>query len=774
MNIIDQKQRELALNPQYSFLIKAPAGSGKTSLLIARIEQLIKIAHPSQITALTFTKNSAREIINRLQEKEIDTAGIQIATYDAWIARLLKKLSPTPALPISQNQNLLYDIAWQRAFADMKNDPAHPITHILQHHWQLFPLLKKTCINLLSRRDLWLPLIFKQHSSWVTSQWQMMLEHCAHDLIQQMGSYWHGLRQFYIEFEGSPDINPPQPIDELANMARWLLTKSGTPRKPTQKMGFEPISCAKSPKQATFKKADFLTIIEHIQQRPSLLRLWQIFQKIDQEPRPEFITHIAEFLPKLLAHLKVVFQEHHEVDYCENALNLLEILTDQSAFNHPELRHTQHLLLDEFQDTSPLQFAILGAFIREWSDDQQSSVFLVGDPMQSIYGFRDADVRLILDIEKQSRFHHLPIQTLQLITNFRSQQSLINFQNQIFTNLMSPHQDINWCDIIYQPSIGIYQDLPSTVHYHTYEIDEKNAGILHILKSIPKNQTIGILTPTRKSGLEVLRYIQQHFNQPVHAANLTKPANNPLIHDTLILFHAICHPECRLSWIALSQTPWFKIEHQHLQTLFINQKPSFLQQLLDANNLMPANLICQQIQDRLSTETPFQILIHTLKYINPSILHHPILQNTFSALENLSIPFDHLSDLIDWANQIEAPDDEEHHRIQITTIHQAKGLEYDHVILPFLNHISPPSKPDIISVDSWITNQRPIPAALIASPIDQTHHQAILSFLQKHKMLQEKKRLLYVALTRAKQGLHFFFEPKTHENSLQFWLTPNP
>lgn len=139
----------------------------------------------------------------------------------------------------------------------------------------------------------------------------------------------------------------------------------------------------------------------------------------------------------------------------------------------------------------------------------------------------------------------------------------------------------------------------------------------------------------------------------------------------------------------------------------------------------------------------------------------------------LEYPFDHLSDLIDWANQIEAPDDEEHHRIQITTIHQAKGLEYDHVILPFLNHISPPSKPDIISVDSWITNQRPIPAALIASPIDQTHHQAILSFYKNTKCYK-KKAAFVCGINPSQTRPSFLFEPKTHENSLQFWLTPNP
>jgi ATP-dependent exoDNAse (exonuclease V) beta subunit len=55
-----------------------------------------------------------------------------------------------------------------------------------------------------------------------------------------------------------------------------------------------------------------------------------------------------------------------------------------------------HILLDEFQDTSQPQYELLQALTRGWSPGDGRTLFLVGDPMQSIYGFRQAEVRLFL------------------------------------------------------------------------------------------------------------------------------------------------------------------------------------------------------------------------------------------------------------------------------------------------------------------------------------------------------------------------------------------
>ena len=770
MTICDQKQRQEALNPQYSFLVKAPAGSGKTTLLIARIEQLLKVSHPSQITALTFTKNSAKEMAQRLHEKNPQATEVQIATYDAWIAKLLRKLSPEVSPPITQNPEVLYQMAWKQAFASAQNDIHHPLSDILNHHWQLFPLLKKTCIHMLGKRDQWLPLMFEEHSTWVTHQWQMMFDHCYQDLIGLMGAHWLPLRALFNHCQGTEITTVKNDLDEVIQMAQWLLTKTGTVRKPTQKMGFEPKSSAKDPLKATQMKEEYLRISDTIQENPNLLRLWQIFQKVQTNHVPTFLEHIARFLPELIAHLKLVFQEQHEVDYCENALNLLNILKSKTAQHHPELRQTQHLLLDEFQDTSPLQYAILGAFIDEWSDDQDSSLFLVGDPMQSIYGFRNADVRLILNIEKQKRFHHLPIKTLQLKTNFRSNQALIAFQNQVFSDLMSPQMDINWCDIVYQPSIGIAKSVPCV---HQYDLEEdKYTQILHRLQQLPTNETIGILTPTRKSGLNILTHLQSHLNEPILGTGLSQLTQTPLIHDTLILFHAIHHPFCHLTWSALFLTPWINVSFSELQAWCQkNQKKSLYLEALNQPSYGIPHQISQLIHEQKRTHTPFQTLITALNYFDPKILNHPDLQSLLTALEQLQIPFENLSELFMWANQIEHSQTESKSRICITTIHQSKGLEYDHVILPDLNNTTPPTKPDIISIDSWINQKMPLPITLMASPVDASYHQNILNLLQKYKIQQEKKRLLYVALTRAKQGLHLFFDPMPKKNTAQDWLS---
>ncbi|MDA9832482.1 UvrD-helicase domain-containing protein [Gammaproteobacteria bacterium] len=770
MIISDQKERIEALNPMQSYLVKAPAGSGKTTLIISRIEQLLNMAHASQITALTFTRNSAQEMRHRLNEKNPQASEVNIATYDAWIARLLKKISPQRTPPVTQSPHALYQMAWQRAFNHAQADPHHPLTQVLSHHWQLFPLLKNTCINMLGKRDQWLPFMFENHATWVTSQWQMMLNHCADDLIALMGHHWDPFQQLFIHCQADQVTLTERSIEQLTQMAQWLLTKTGSVRKPSQKMGFEPKASAKNPALAHMKKEQFHLITEHIQHNQKLLRLWQIFQQVQSQQTPAFLNQMTQFLPELIAHLKLIFQEHNEVDYCENALNLLNILQSKSAHDHPELRHTQHLLLDEFQDTSPLQYAILGAFIDEWSNDKQSSLFLVGDPMQSIYGFRNADVRLILDIEKRQKFHHLPIKTLHLKTNFRSNQHLIAFQNQVFSHMMSTHMDINWCDIVFKPSVGLGPSNPS-VHHHDCLPDDKFKAIIASLESIPAHQTIGILTPTRKSGLDILSHLKRHTDFIIQDTGLRRQSEQPLLHDTLVLFHAICHPSCNLTWSALSQTPWIKLSLTQLQIFREDKKKPLFEHVCQHPDAGYIHQVSRLIKTSLSTHDPFQTLIFVLNHINPLIVYHPDLQSLLCALEK-TMPFEHLSELMAWANQIDHPQETSSERICITTMHQSKGLEYDHVILPFLNHSSPPAKPDIISIDSWLSDHHPLPITLMASPIDATHHQSILSLLQKHKIQQEKKRLLYVALTRAKLGLHLYFEPTSRKNTAQDWLSP--
>jgi ATP-dependent helicase/nuclease subunit A len=105
-----------------------------------------------------------------------------------------------------------------------------------------------------------------------------------------------------------------------------------------------------------------------------------------------------------LASLWLAFQEGGEVDFIEIAARASLALGDDEA--PTDLAQAldyriSHLLVDEFQDTSPVQVELLEQLTRGWLPDDGRTLFVVGDPMQSIYRFRKADVGLFLRVRQR-------------------------------------------------------------------------------------------------------------------------------------------------------------------------------------------------------------------------------------------------------------------------------------------------------------------------------------------------------------------------------------
>ncbi len=94
-----------------------------------------------------------------------------------------------------------------------------------------------------------------------------------------------------------------------------------------------------------------------------------------------------------------------------------------------------HYLIDEFQDTSPIQWRNLLPLI-ENSLSQGGSLFVVGDTKQAIYGFRDADYRIMRGVEAQNPFPSARQRVEELHTNYRSDGAIIAFTEQIFQRML--------------------------------------------------------------------------------------------------------------------------------------------------------------------------------------------------------------------------------------------------------------------------------------------------------------------------------------------------
>jgi hypothetical protein len=138
-------------------------------------------------------------------------------------------------------------------------------------------------------------------------------------------------------------------------------------------------------------------------------------------------------LKRAAAELKLLFQERRQTDHAEVPMAAMQALGPPEAptpLAEALYARIEHLLVDEFQDTSASQYEILRRLTAEWVPGDGRTLFLVGDPMQSIYGFREADVGLFLQAAAAG-LGHLPLEFVQLNRNFRSDRELIGWFNSV-------------------------------------------------------------------------------------------------------------------------------------------------------------------------------------------------------------------------------------------------------------------------------------------------------------------------------------------------------
>ena len=159
------------------------------------------------------------------------------------------------------------------------------------------------------------------------------------------------------------------------------------------------------------------------------------------------------------AELKFVFAERKAADYPEfaaaarQALGTAEEPTDTALALDARLRH---VLVDEFQDTSEAQVQLLRSLTAGWERGDGRTVFLVGDPMQSIYRFRNAEVGLFLDVRDRG-LGDIELEPLTLRVNFRSTQPIVQWVNQAFARVLPPRDDVLRGAVKYSESVATPQ-----------------------------------------------------------------------------------------------------------------------------------------------------------------------------------------------------------------------------------------------------------------------------------------------------------------------------
>lgn len=843
----DLAARQQALNPLESFIVQAPAGSGKTELLIQRILALLgAAAQPEEVLAITFTRKAAGEMRDRLvaaleaaqgPKPQADHAAttwrlaravlandarrdwrllqnpvrLGVQTIDSFCAALVRRMPWLSRFgagaSVVEDAGDLYRQAAERVLGLADDDgPCGASARLLLSHLDnRMERLRDLLAGMLCRRDQWL----RHLCGFRAEQRRGLLQGGLRNLVDaelghlyqrldprqrqemaRLGAYAaSNLQDQEIEngirrLAGLDDF-PAASADCLLQwqgFAELLLTRAGTLRKRLDKnCGFpagrqEPLA---SMKDAMNRLLEELASADGVVEGFDKVR--GLPPVVYEEDQWQVLEALTALLPRAVAELWLIFRETGQCDFVEVALaadrSLGEMDAPTDLLLHLDSR-IRHILVDEFQDTSWGQFILLKKLTAGWQHGDGRSLFLVGDPMQSIYRFREAEVGLYLEA-RQAGLHQLPLQPLYLTANFRSQQGIVEWVNRVFPVLFPEREDAALGSVTYAPSVAARESLSGTaVMFHPQAERDDRVEALRVVELVRQARrddpqgTVAVLVRARSHLREILRVFQQEGLR-FRAQEIDSLKDRPIAGDICALTRALLHPADRIAWLAVLRAPWCGLSLADLHALCGDMPDATLPELLR----QPKRLALLSGDGRRRLERCLSVLNQArgqrgrvslrmlvegawLALGGPACLDEAGMADAatlFGVLERL----DHGGDLLpleDLAAKLDklfaAADPAADDTLQVMTIHKAKGLEFDTVILPGLGRSPRVEDPPLMR---WL--DLPEAGLLLAplAPLDGQSRDPIydaIGRIEKQKSDLEVSRVLYVAATRAKKYLH--------------------
>jgi ATP-dependent exoDNAse (exonuclease V) beta subunit len=279
------------------------------------------------------------------------------------------------------------------------------------------------------------------------------------------------------------------------------------------------------------------------------------------------------------------------MDYLELEMGALRALSQGDRGGQPSEtlifhhEHLRHILVDEAQDMNDIQVEILGRLAEGWEPGDGRTVFVVGDPKQSIYRFRRAEVELFYELEKNGLPRNseapLPLKRLLLTANFRSRPHLISFANRVFEQVMSsPREEYDEVKFSHsEPARGKADPLIQTkAALFTKEYSEGGglpprerearwvASEVARLHGKRPEETIAILIPARTNLPSFVRALTE-VGVPLQLLEGETMRQKPEVHHLLNLFIAMIRPYDDVAWAGALRAPWLRVSNQVLFNL---------------------------------------------------------------------------------------------------------------------------------------------------------------------------------------------------------------
>lgn len=569
-------------------------------------------------------------------------------------------------------------------------------------------------------------------------------------------------------------------------LSHLALTRDRTVRKSVSvRMGF-PV---KQPAQRAAKEA-MEAWLETLQRDPTATSLLAEMREL---PSPLLSRQDSEALDALIrllhyaaAELLVHSQETGKVDYVSISSAARAALSDPDL-GSDRLIHQgarlEHVLIDEFQDTSIEQFELLAALTADWAVGDGRTVFLVGDPMQSIYQFREAEVGLFAQARDRG-IGRMQFESLALQCNFRSQTPLVEFCNDVFSKVFPAEELPREAGVPYLASKAAASrasNLPVGVRLRGLEasgearVDRRREAlaVLQIVeeaRSVDAEASVAILVSAR-SHAKVLVQTLRDAGVAVQGVDLVPLADRPVVQDLLALTRAVHSLSDRVAWLAILRAPWCGLSLAELSLAIEGSANRTVLEVLLDHNRQPGWPEAMRVR--------ITRLLEVMNVVR-SLTHQPLASRVERAwwqlggpsayadaqalddarcyLDTLATTELELESLDTLLADLFAASDPDPTAVQVMTIHRAKGLEFDVVIMPGLERLSRRDDPELLDWVSW--SEQDGRDVMLVAPIRAPESEEPSALgrwirrLRTRRANRERARLMYVGATRARSSLH--------------------
>jgi ATP-dependent helicase/nuclease subunit A len=889
----DWHDRERALDVRHSWIVEAPAGSGKTGLLIQRYLKLLaddSVDDPTQVLAITFTVKATAEMRERvsaqLESAAYDKPIKSDSTFDrqtrALANAVLKRdkmfgwnlLEHPRRLRIRTIDSLCMEIAQSLPVLSGSGGGQKPVEDagpmyreaarrtlmqlggpddalnealrtLMLHRDGSLADCERLLMEMLPLRNQWgelvplakqelddkfldgtvLPKLERALEEAVCAGLTRLAQTVPPDILQELSSL-AGEMGHADGHKGNPSPIAmcagvhTAPGDTAKDLDHWralihlMTTTDGKWRAGFRsnwlKFEVEKVHAAR-----------LGDLVEELRGNDAVLDAIKLVKNLPpiKYPVNQWVVAKALFrvLSRSLAELQLVFAKQGQCDFAEPGLLAQVALRRDGAandYNDALGMKLQHLLVDEMQDTSSSQYELVQLLTQGW-DGQSQTVFLVGDPKQSIYLFRQARVERFVRTMQTEQFGDLHVGRLQLTANFRSQRGLVKDFNENFSLLfprevnVANSEDVPYIEakavrpvsqtkslnLVWHARLLAAADDPEEAKKQRRRETKLEAENIRAIvedwrsRPLPKGRSepwrIAVLVRSRKLLSNIVAELTDDTKGaiPCRAVDIEGLGERQEVLDLYALTRALLHPADRTAWFAVLHAPWCGLGLADLHMLAGADDPVWAERCVEDVIAERGDLLSEESCFRLARVWPVlqaarnhrsgvttaQLVERTWRSLGGDVYLKPAEMANVRRYLQLLDEVEEQGELLDirllkaQLDRLFAETPPATGSVDLMTIHGAKGLEWDVVIVPGLEKKPQVNREKLLTwneIDSADASAASIVLAPIVSRGEGSKElNDWLKGIDKTRNAAERKRLFYVACTRAREELHLFATP---------------